>query len=136
MNDFAQAMKSAESWYSEDTEPDPTPLPGVCGYNLLVKPLGIKEKHNGIFIPQSAREDAKSLTNVARVLAIGPEAYKGGKFESSEPWCKVGDYIVFSKFRGVKIAYKTVPLTLIADDEVLMVVADSSDINNTFFSAP
>src|SRR5690606_16978170 len=116
-------------WYSEDSEDDPKPLPYVCGYNILVKPLKVKSKVGNILLPEQTRDDAQQLTNVARVLKVGPEAYKDSN-RFSEPWCKEGDYVVFQKFRGVKIAYKGVPLTLIADDEVLMVVPDPASINN------
>lgn len=134
MTDLAQATKTAEGWFSEDSDPDPKPLPKVCGYNLIVKPLGVKEKIGSILLPDSVKDDVKSLTNVARVLAVGDEAYKGDRYTSGEPWCKPGDYIVFQKFRGVKILYKNVPLTLIADDEVLMVIDNPTEVNSNMFN--
>lgn len=134
MNDFVQATKASESWFSEDTEPDPAPLPKICGYNILVKPLGVKKKVGNIHLPDSVRDDAQALTNVGRVLITGPEAYQGERFTSQEPWCKPGDYVVFQKFRGVKILYKNVPLTLLADDEILMVVDKPDEINSNFFN--
>lgn len=134
MNDFVQATKASESWFSEDGEVDPSPLPKVCGYNILVKPLGVKKKVGSIHLPESVRDEAQALTNVGRVLVTGPEAYQGDRFTSQEPWCKVGDYVVFQKFRGVKILFKNTPLTLLADDEVLMVVNKPDEINSSFFN--
>lgn len=133
MSEFGQAMKTAENWFSDPNEPDPEVLPQVCGYNLLVRPLRVKEKVGSIILPDSVRDDAQALTNVARVLAVGPDAYTGDRF-STGPWCKKGDYVVFSKFRGAKILFRNVPLTLIADDEVLMVVNDPLDIQAANFN--
>lgn len=130
--DYAQATKTAEGWFSEDNDPDPNPMPQVCGYYLLVKPLKAKEKVGSILLPDQVKDDVQQLTNVARVLAVGPEAYKGERF--AEPWCKVGDYVVFQKFRGSKILVQNIPVTLIADDEVLMVVESPEEINNSMFN--
>lgn len=132
--ELAQVSKTTNDWYSADDEPDPSPLPFLCGYYLMVKPLKVKEKVGSLYLPDQVRDDVQQMTNVARVLKLGSDAYKDeGKFPSG-PWCKEGDYVVYQKFRGVKIAYKGVPVTIIADDEVLMVVPDPTDVNNNMFN--
>lgn len=79
----------------------------VCGHRLLVKPYKqvevdeIMKKHKDflnqleIINPNRAREDASVDRGV--VVDIGPTAWKDF---NSQPWCKIGDEIVFAKFAG------------------------------------
>lgn len=116
--------------------PDPTPLPELCGYTLLVRPVRVKEKtKSGVILPDSAQEDLKYLTNVSRVLAIGPYAFKSDKFDQGS-WCangdiKVGDYVLHGKYDGEKILYKGVSLSIIKDVNVKMRVGDPGDLDTS-----
>jgi len=130
-----------ESWITSEEVPDPSPLPQVLTYHLLIRPLKIQDTYktdSGIelYIPDSAKQDIQYLTNVGRVVAKGPTAFidpdaKGtnphGKF--GDDFVGVGDYVVWSKHAGTKVKVKGVTLVLIADDQLLMKV-DSPDVIN------
>lgn len=78
-----------------------------CGHRLLVKPYKQEEvdeiyrKHSEfmksltIINENKKREDASVDRGI--VLAIGATAWQDFH---SEPWCKVGDEILFAKFSG------------------------------------
>ncbi len=80
-----------------------------CGHRLTVKPFKQEEvdeilkkatesgflKQFEIINTNKKREDASVDRGV--VLAIGPTAWQDFK---SDPWCKVGDEILFAKFAG------------------------------------
>ena len=139
-------------WITDEEEvADPSPLPIVTGLNILVRPVPIREKSKGgILLPDVVRDDAAYLNTVGRVLSVGPLAYShddfvkpGSKqpvldeehctyvvpFGIREPWCKIGDYVVYGKNIGRKFFYKSVKLLLIEDRDVLMVVTDPEWLN-------
>jgi co-chaperonin GroES (HSP10) len=77
-----------------------------CGHRLVVKPYKYAEvdevtkKHLEFYkqltiAGKETRDDAS--VDKGHVLSIGPTAWKD--FDS-EPWCKVGDEIIFAKFAG------------------------------------
>lgn len=110
--------------------------PRMCGYFMAVK-LFIREEDidigkdiNGkeikIAIPETVRANDKYKSCTALVVAQGPECYKGERFKDSEPWCKVGDWIIIPRHEGPQINYRGVPMHLIPDDKVYGVVEDPS----------
>lgn len=120
-----EAIKNDE-WISDEQTPDPSPLPGVVGWTLLVRPVAIRRRtKGGILLPDQVKDDIAYLTTVGRVLAMGPLAYdKPDMYVNGvrKPWCRVGDYVSYGKFSGKRVAYKGVKLLLLNDDHVLMVV--------------
>ena len=131
MQAASNAIKNDE-WITNDDVPDPTPLPEVPGYTVLVRPLSIKEKtKGGIILPDSTKSDMAYLTTVGRVLKVGNAAYQDSKFGDT-PWCKEGDYVCYCKHAGNKFLYKGIQLLLIFDDDVKMVVNSPKDLDPTF----
>ena len=115
---------SNEQWISDEALPDPTPLPDVVGWKVLVRPVAIRRKtKGGILLPDAVKDDLAYLTTVGRVIGCGPLAYRredmlvNGQYV---PWCQVGDYVCYGKFSGTKIVYKGVKLVLLNDDHVTM----------------
>lgn len=76
-----------------------------CGHRLLVKPykqedvdpvlMKSREFLKNFEIVNSNKEREDKSVDKGVVLAIGPTAWQDFK---SEPWCKVGDIIIFAKF--------------------------------------
>ena len=131
MQAASNAIKNDE-WITNDDVPDPTPLPEVPGYTVLVRPISVKQTtKGGIILPDSTKSDMAYLTTVGRVLKIGATAYQDEKF-GGKPWCKEGDYVCYGKHSGDKFLYKGVQLLLIFDDAVKMVVQDAKDLDPTF----
>ena len=49
-----------------------------------------------------------------------------------EPWCKVGDWVVFARYAGSRIEIDGGEVRLLNDDEVLATVQDPTDILHKF----
>ena len=131
MQAASSALKNDE-WITDAEIQDPTPLPKIPGYHILVRPVSVKGKtKGGILLPDSTKSDMAYLTTVGRVLKVGNLAYQDDKF-SDGAWCKEGDYICYGKHSGSKFMYKGVQLLLIFDDDVKMVVEDAKDLDPTF----
>ena len=66
-----------DMWITEDEVKDPTPLPELPGYHILIRPVSIKGvTKGGIVLPDSTRDDMAYLTTVGKVLSIGELAYQ------------------------------------------------------------
>lgn len=104
-----------------------------CGHRLVVKPYKYDEvdevsKKHLDFLKQlkvvgtETRNDAS--VDKGFVLAIGPSAWKdfGG-----DPWCKVGDEIIFAKFAGkiVKDPDTSEDVFILNDEDVVAVVKEA-----------
>jgi co-chaperonin GroES (HSP10) len=122
--------KTNAQWVSEDTTPDPDPLPEVVGWKLIIRPVQIIAKtKKGILLPEAFRDDMAYLTTVGRVLAVGPLAYKDPKKFGTKAWCKTGDFVTYGKFAGAKFLYKGVRLLLLNDDEILFKLQNPADLD-------
>ena len=132
--------------------------PRPCGAHMAVKifvrPDEIASwidpvtKEKKIFaLPSSARAHDKFTSCVALVLAQGPEAYKGKRFEehwgirflriffnrwmpkrTKFPWCRVGDWIVIARHEGVQVNYRGIPMQYIYDDRALGIISDPEHV--------
>jgi len=129
------------SWISDNKIPDPSPLPKLMTYHVLVRPHKIEEKVGSIIVPDKTKQDIQYLSNVGRILAVGPTAFKDfdainkgsknpyGKFGDDSVVPGVGDYVVWSKHAGTKIRVQGVTLILLNDDELLLQVEGPDVIN-------
>lgn len=118
------------------------PPPRTCGYHLSVK-VYIRGKdvksfvdNNGnktlIEIPDVVGVEDRYRSCTALVLSMGPDSYKGKRFEDSGPWCKVGDWIVIPRNEGTQLNYRGTIIQVIPDDRVLMVVEDPSHVTKEY----
>ena len=124
MHEELSGAVSNAQWVSDETLPDPNPLPTIPGWNLLIRPVPIKQKtKGGIIIPEKIRDDIRYLQTCGRVLVVGNMAYKHGDF-GDKPWAKVGDYVVYTKLAGQRFTYKGVKLILLPDRSIEMLVPD------------
>ena len=121
-------------WITDLEEtPDPSPLPDLPGFHVLVRPISVKSvTKGGIFIPDSTKDDMSYLTTVAHVLALGDLAYMDKDKFPAGSWCNVGDYVCYGKHAGTKLFYKGVRLILLFDDQIIMKVEDAKDLDPTF----
>lgn len=118
-------------WFTEDTVPDPKPGElSVKGWKILVRPIANAPKtKGGIIIPDATLDYIDLIRSVGRVLAIGPLAYTRPDM-GDEPWCKVGDFVLYGRYAGAKISYGGVKLLFLNDDEVITTVKDPSKLND------
>lgn len=128
---------------TDESVPDPTPLPEIPGWKILIRPIQPDKKVGSILLPDSFRQDVQHLTNIGRVLKVGDIAFHDPNSKPGEPyypygmkykkpWCKVGDYVIWKKFQGSKFLYQNVHLLLLADDEIEFLVKDPRDFNLMF----
>lgn len=130
----ARALKG-DNWITDEEVPDLTAeeLPRLPGYFMLVRPVSIrKETKGGIILPNSTAEDMAYLTTVGKVLKLGELAYRDPDKFAEGPWCKEGDYVCYGKFTGNKFMFKGHKLLLMFDDQVMMVVDDPKELDQTF----
>lgn len=130
---MGNAIKNDEWIDIEDEVSDPTNLPELPGFHVLVRPVSVKSKtKGGIFIPDSTKDDMSYLTTVGKVIALGELAYKDVDKFPNGGWCNVGDYVCYGKHAGTKLYYQNVKLLLLFDDQVIMRVSDPKDLDPTF----
>lgn len=75
----------------------------AVGFRLLVQPDNIEKKtESGILLEYGAKEEFhKMAVTGGTVLTMGPQAYKSADVSpTGEPWCKVGDRVLFGKYNG------------------------------------
>ena len=128
-----------QGWQTEEDVPDPKQSDyKLCGYNILVRPLIPTKKVGNVLLPDVFHADIAYLSNVGRVIAVGPLAYydpnpelygKNPHGKYGEPWCKVGDYVVWGKNQGVKLKINGVVCVLLADDRILLNVSNPGIIS-------
>ena len=104
-------------------------LPRPTGWRILVLPFKMDEKtKGGLIMYESTLEKQQVGSQVGNVLAMGPEAYSGKRFENSGPWCEVGNWVVFARYAGSRIQIEGGEVRLLNDDEVLATVENPTDI--------
>lgn len=104
-----------------------------CGWRIAIQVEEALEKtESGIILaPDSI---TKRATDKGTVLAVGDLCWKDQKFMDCEPWCKVGDRILFVRYAGNR---QEDPITgegytLINDEDVLQVLEkETKDVGNS-----
>ena len=67
---------------------DPTPLPTIPNYRILVRPVSIRATtKGGIILPDKAKDDVQYLTTVGRVVILGDLAYDDKDRFPKGAWC-------------------------------------------------
>lgn len=123
-------MNRVEFAYSGLDEAFPPCDPGVepFGSRVLVQVrTPKKETKGGIILVQEARDTEMANTQVAKVLTLGPLAFR--KRDTAEPWaegiwCKPGDFVRIPRFGGDRWAVKTGN----GDEEAIVVLFNDHDL--------
>lgn len=124
---------SNDQWLTEESVPDPTPLPRIPGVGILVRPVPTRRKSaGGILIPDSVRADMDYLNTVGRVVALGELAFMDEDIYRTGPWVKPGDYVVYAKYAGSKIWWKGVKLLLVKAASIELVVEKPEWLDSNF----
>jgi len=109
-----------------------TKLPKPTGWRMLVLPFRMDEKSKGgVLFANETIDKQQVASQCGNVLAMGPDCYKD-KDRFQEPWCKVGDWVVFARYAGSRIEIDGGEVRLLNDDEVLATVQDPTDILHKF----
>jgi len=121
----------------EDVAPERLPKP--AGWRVLVGMYKIEERTaGGIILTDEHRKGREYLRSLAKVLAVGEEAYRHPKFQGGialeqrepQPWVNVGDVVMIGQYTGQSVVIDdggdTQTLRLLNDDEILAVIPDVS----------
>lgn len=101
-----------------------------AGYFVALRLWIPPEKVGSVFLADTYRDERKFTSAVALVCAMGPDAYKGERFDRTGPWCKVGDWVIFPRYEGNAMSYRGVPMVLIPDDRIIAVISDPAEIES------
>lgn len=72
------------------------------GHRVLVRPDSIEDKtKGGIILPDQTTKQEQGAQAVGTVLDIGDSCWLDTP--SGEPWCEVGDRVVYARYSGMKI---------------------------------
>jgi len=103
-------------------------LPQPSGWRLLVLPFTPKEKtKGGILFSQEQLDKARIATTCGYVLKMGDLAYKD-KEKFNEPWCKIGDWVMFARYAGARLPIEGGEVRILNDDEVLGTIGDPESV--------
>lgn len=121
-----EAFNDAEiAWAFPSVEPGAKPLGG----RILVQLRRTKKKTTsaGIILVEETKEAEKWNNMVAKVIEIGPLAFKNRDTMQSWPegsWCSVGDYIRVPKWGGDRWEVKVPGEDNLEDPALFMILND------------
>jgi co-chaperonin GroES (HSP10) len=104
------------------------------GSSIIVQIRRAKaQTKGGLYIPEEARKTESSNTQVARVVAIGPLAYKNRNTMQQWPegaWCDVGKFVRVPKYGGDRWTVE------MSDEEIEFVMFNDLDIRGEITGDP
>lgn len=94
--------------------------PTACGYKVLVAVREAKTKTaGGIELPDVSIEAQDYLQICGKVVDMGVLCYTHPKFQGCEPFCKIGDDVLFHSNAGDGFWYDDVRYRFLNDDNIL-----------------
>ena len=104
-------------------------LPTPTGYRILVLPYaGPKKTKGGILLSDTTQETIQMTTVCGLVLKMGDLCYHDKDKFPKGPWCKLNDWIIFSRYAGSRFKIDGGEVRVLNDDEVISTISDPSDI--------
>ena len=109
-------------------------FPVPLGVHIVVRPIEVSKKTTGgIYLPEKNAEDWTRLTSFGKVLAISEVAYDREIHRT--PWYQVGDYVMWSKHRGLRMRVKNrngepILLNYLEYQDIIGLVPDLTVIDN------
>ena len=104
-------------------------LPQATGWRVIVLPYrGARKTKGGIELADQTLERQQLTTTCAYVLSVGPLAYKDEAKFPTGAWCKEGDWIIFGRYAGARMAIDGGEIRILNVDEILATIKDPEDI--------
>lgn len=126
-----------------DVFPEVDPLAAPLGARILVQIRSVKmTSSGGIIIAKEARDNEKYNTNVSKIIALGPLAFKNRATMQDWPegmWVKVGDFVRAPRFGGdrweVKVEGREEPalFAIFGDHEIIAKITGDHNQMTAFF---
>ena len=101
-------------------------LPYPSGWRLLPFTPPSKSK-GGLIYSQETLDKARIATTCGYVLKMGPLAYVD-KEKFKEPWCKLGDWVIFARYAGSRLPIEGGEVRILNDDEVLGTIKNPESV--------
>lgn len=122
------AEQSTENKYFPSVSPGVRPF----GSRILVQIRAARSiSSGGIILTDNAKDTERDNTQVAKVLAIGPLAYKNRNTMEDWPegaWCAEGQYVFVPKYGGVRFERKVPKDVDSFDDFVQFAIIDDLNV--------
>jgi co-chaperonin GroES (HSP10) len=104
-------------------------LPTPTGYRLLVLPYaGPKKTKGGVWLSDTTQETIQMTTVCGLVLKMGDLCYQDKDKFPKGPWCKLNNWIIFSRYAGSRFKIDGGEVRILNDDEVIANITDPNDI--------
>jgi|TARA_B100000902_G_scaffold174847_1_gene168615 co-chaperonin GroES (HSP10) len=104
-------------------------LPTPTGYRLLVLPYaGPKKTKGGLWLSDTTQETIQMTTVCGLVLKMGDLCYQDKDKFSKGPWCKLNEWVIFSRYAGSRFKIDGGEVRILNDDEIIANIKDPNDI--------
>lgn len=128
---------SLEDAYNEEGQFDPVNLeqevkdriPSPTGWRIAILPYrGAEKSKGGIVLAEETQKRTQLATVCGYVLKVGSLAYMDESKFPTGAWCKEGDWVIFGRYAGSRIAIDGGEIRILNDDEIIGRVNDPEDI--------
>jgi len=104
-------------------------LPSPTGWRILVLPYaGPKKTKGGIYLSDTTQETIQMTTVCGLVLKMGDLCYHDKEKFPKGPWCKLNDWVIFSRYAGSRFKIEGGEVRVLNDDEVISTISNPADI--------
>jgi co-chaperonin GroES (HSP10) len=104
-------------------------LPTPTGYRILVLPFaGPKKTKGGVWLSDTTQETIQMTTVCGLVLKMGDLCYHDKEKFPKGPWCKLNEWVIFSRYAGSRFKIDGGEVRVLNDDEVISTIKDPNDI--------
>ena len=108
-------------------------LPQPTGYRVLVLPYsGPKKTKGGVILSDQTAETIQMTTVCGLVLKMGNLCYRDKDKFPLGPWCKLHEWIIFSRYAGSRFKIEGGEVRVLNDDEVISTIKNPRDILHHF----
>lgn len=104
-------------------------IPVPTGWRVAVLPYrGAEKTKGGIVLAEETKSRNQLSTVCGYVLKVGDLAYMDADKFPNGPWCKQGDWVIFARYAGARLAIDGGEIRILNDDEIVGIVNDPEDI--------
>ena len=104
-------------------------LPTPTGYRMLILPYaGPKKTKGGILLSDTTQESIQMTTVCGLVLKMGNLCYRDKDKFPLGPWCRLNDWVIFSRYAGSRFKIEGGEVRVLNDDEIISTIKNPRDI--------
>ena len=104
-------------------------LPTPTGYRMLILPYaGPKKTKGGILLSDTTQETIQMTTVCGLVLKMGNLCDRDKEKVPLGSWCKLNDWVIFSRYAGSRFKIEGGEVRVLNDDEIISTIKNPRDI--------